>query len=82
MTQGWADLFRIIFRIFDDKQLETIHTETERQEWLGTTCSHALRSVIEVTHQAWALANAFKHFTTSPLNMHNLYIYICACVFF
>eukprot|EP00047_Mylnosiga_fluctuans_P017395 m.61019 g.61019 ORF g.61019 m.61019 type:complete len:1672 (-) comp7058_c0_seq2:541-5556(-) len=55
LESWWTDLFKIIFRIFDDKQLETFQLEQERHEWLGTTCSHALRSVVEVTHQYFAM---------------------------
>ena len=44
-------MFRIIFRLFEEKQLHTIALEQDRQDWLGTTCSHALRSVTDVLSQ-------------------------------
>ena len=49
--QWWVDLFRVIFRIFDDKKLQTMPGEQERAAWLSITCSHALRSIVDVVTQ-------------------------------
>ena len=46
--QWWKDLFAIIFRIFDDKKLQGMHTAQDRTTWMNTTCNHALRSVVDV----------------------------------
>eukprot|EP00053_Salpingoeca_punica_P019678 m.200806 g.200806 ORF g.200806 m.200806 type:complete len:1530 (-) comp17699_c1_seq2:138-4727(-) len=51
LPQWWKDLFRVVFRIFDDKKLQSMHNDQERAEWMNTTCNHALRSVIDVISQ-------------------------------
>jgi brefeldin A-inhibited guanine nucleotide-exchange protein len=51
LAQWWKDLFRVIFRIFDDKKLRDMASEQERVEWMSTTCTHALRSIIDVVSQ-------------------------------
>nr|NVI78048.1 Sec71 ortholog [Cucujiformia] len=35
----WKDLFKILFRIFDNMKLPEQHTE--KNEWMTTTCNHA-----------------------------------------
>lgn len=45
----WLDLFRIISRIFDSMKLSDL--ETERTEWMTTTCNHALYSLVDVFTQ-------------------------------
>ena len=47
----WKDLFQVIFRIFDDKKLQSIVSEQEKSEWLNSTCTGALRFVIDVLTQ-------------------------------
>ena len=45
----WMDLFRIISRIFDSMKLSDL--QTERTEWMTTTCNHALYSLVDVFTQ-------------------------------
>ncbi|XP_030068916.1 brefeldin A-inhibited guanine nucleotide-exchange protein 2 isoform X1 [Microcaecilia unicolor] len=45
----WQDLFRIVFRIFDNMKLP--EQQTEKSEWMTTTCNHALYAICDVfTH--------------------------------
>ncbi|KAG7250258.1 hypothetical protein CRUP_034799, partial [Coryphaenoides rupestris] len=45
----WHDLFRIVFRIFDNMKLP--EQQTEKTEWMTTTCNHALYAICDVfTH--------------------------------
>ncbi|KAK6479298.1 brefeldin A-inhibited guanine nucleotide-exchange protein 2-like [Huso huso] len=45
----WEDLFRIVFRIFDNMKLP--EQQTEKTEWMTTTCNHALYAICDVfTH--------------------------------
>ncbi|KAI4886422.1 hypothetical protein NFI96_015350 [Prochilodus magdalenae] len=45
----WHDLFRIIFRIFDNMKLP--EQQTEKTEWMTTTCNHALYAICDVFTQ-------------------------------
>ncbi|KAJ8257565.1 hypothetical protein GJAV_G00187030 [Gymnothorax javanicus] len=45
----WHDLFRIIFRIFDNMKLP--EQQTEKTEWMTTTCNHALFAICDVFTQ-------------------------------
>ncbi|XP_068119264.1 brefeldin A-inhibited guanine nucleotide-exchange protein 2 [Hyperolius riggenbachi] len=45
----WHDLFRIIFRIFDNMKLP--EQQTEKSEWMTTTCNHALYAICDVFTQ-------------------------------
>lgn len=51
MKQWWKDIFNVLFRIFDNKKLQGMHTQQEKTEWLNTTCNHALRSIVDVVSQ-------------------------------
>eukprot|EP00730_Choanoeca_flexa_P014367 TRINITY_DN6260_c0_g1_i1.p1 TRINITY_DN6260_c0_g1~~TRINITY_DN6260_c0_g1_i1.p1 ORF type:complete len:1256 (+),score=488.56 TRINITY_DN6260_c0_g1_i1:453-3770(+) len=51
LAQWWTDLFRVVFRIFDDKKLAGMASAQEKSEWMSTTCTHALRSVVDVVSQ-------------------------------
>ena len=51
LKQWWKDIFNVIFRIFDDKKLQGMHSDQERIEWMDTTCDNALRSIIDVVSQ-------------------------------
>lgn len=51
LSEWWTDLFRIVFRIFDGKKLSNMSSEQEKIEWMSTTCTHALRSIIDVVSQ-------------------------------
>ena len=45
----WMDLFLIISRIFDSMKLGDV--QTDRAEWMTTTCNHALYSLVDVFTQ-------------------------------
>lgn len=45
----WKDLFQVLFRLFDDLKLPQNHME--KAEWMTTTCSHALFSIVDVMTQ-------------------------------
>eukprot|EP00118_Oscarella_pearsei_P005377 m.24672 g.24672 ORF g.24672 m.24672 type:complete len:1794 (+) comp28667_c0_seq1:116-5497(+) len=45
----WKDLFRIVFRIFDDMKLP--EQRQEKAEWMTTTCNHALYAIVDVFTQ-------------------------------
>uniref|UniRef100_W5K1R3 ARF guanine nucleotide exchange factor 1 n=1 Tax=Astyanax mexicanus TaxID=7994 RepID=W5K1R3_ASTMX len=45
----WQDLFRIVFRIFDNMKLP--EQQTEKAEWMTTTCNHALYAICDVFTQ-------------------------------
>ncbi|KAM6982997.1 brefeldin A-inhibited guanine nucleotide-exchange protein 2 [Tautogolabrus adspersus] len=45
----WHDLFRIVFRIFDNMKLP--EQQTEKTEWMTTTCNHALFAICDVFTQ-------------------------------
>ncbi|KAM9751790.1 LOW QUALITY PROTEIN: brefeldin A-inhibited guanine nucleotide-exchange protein 2 [Menidia menidia] len=45
----WHDLFRIVFRIFDNMKLP--EQQTEKFEWMTTTCNHALYAICDVFTQ-------------------------------
>ncbi|CAH1254723.1 ARFGEF1 [Branchiostoma lanceolatum] len=45
----WQDLFRIVFRIFDNMKLP--EQQPEKAEWMTTTCNHALYAISDVFTQ-------------------------------
>ncbi|XP_030624788.1 brefeldin A-inhibited guanine nucleotide-exchange protein 1 [Chanos chanos] len=45
----WQDLFQIVFRIFDNMKLP--EQQTEKAEWMTTTCNHALYAICDVFTQ-------------------------------
>ncbi|XP_035286349.1 brefeldin A-inhibited guanine nucleotide-exchange protein 1-like [Anguilla anguilla] len=51
----WQDLFRIIFRIFDNMKLP--EQQTEKAEWMTTTCNHALYAICDVFTQHFESLN-------------------------
>ncbi|KAJ8267917.1 hypothetical protein COCON_G00130890 [Conger conger] len=51
----WQDLFRIIFRIFDNMKLP--EQQTEKAEWMTTTCNHALFAICDVFTQHFESLN-------------------------
>lgn len=53
----WADLFKIIFRIFDSLKLPG--QQTEKSEWMTTTCNHALYSIVDVFTQYFDMLGSF-----------------------
>ncbi|XP_070194848.1 brefeldin A-inhibited guanine nucleotide-exchange protein 1-like isoform X2 [Littorina saxatilis] len=69
-THWWRDLFRIIFRIFDNMKLpEQIN---EKNEWMTTTCNHALYAIIDVFTQYYE--------TLNPILLDDLYQMLKWCV--
>uniref|UniRef100_A0AAR2KUH2 SEC7 domain-containing protein n=1 Tax=Pygocentrus nattereri TaxID=42514 RepID=A0AAR2KUH2_PYGNA len=51
----WQDLFRIVFRIFDNMKLP--EQRTEKAEWMTTTCNHALYAICDVFTQYFESLN-------------------------
>ncbi|XP_028309947.1 brefeldin A-inhibited guanine nucleotide-exchange protein 2 isoform X2 [Gouania willdenowi] len=51
----WHDLFRIVFRIFDNMKLP--EQQTEKTEWMTTTCNHALYAICDVFTQFYEPLN-------------------------
>ncbi|XP_041101817.1 brefeldin A-inhibited guanine nucleotide-exchange protein 1-like isoform X2 [Polyodon spathula] len=51
----WQDLFRIVFRIFDNMKLP--EKQTEKAEWMTTTCNHALYAICDVFTQYFEALN-------------------------
>ncbi|EDV23139.1 uncharacterized protein TRIADDRAFT_36208 [Trichoplax adhaerens] len=49
--QYWKDLFKIVFRIFDNMKLREQKTDIERAEWMTTTCNHTLYAICDVFTQ-------------------------------
>lgn len=45
----WRDLFNILFRIFDNMKLP--EHQVEKNEWMTTTCNHALYAIVDVFTQ-------------------------------
>ncbi|XP_065569507.1 brefeldin A-inhibited guanine nucleotide-exchange protein 1-like isoform X3 [Artemia franciscana] len=48
-SHWWQDLFQILFRIFDNMKLP--EQQTEKNEWMTTTCNHALYAMVDVVTQ-------------------------------
>ncbi|XP_054960832.1 brefeldin A-inhibited guanine nucleotide-exchange protein 2 isoform X3 [Pan paniscus] len=51
----WQDLFRIVFRIFDNMKLP--EQLSEKSEWMTTTCNHALYAICDVFTQFYEALN-------------------------
>ncbi|KAK7489018.1 hypothetical protein BaRGS_00019679, partial [Batillaria attramentaria] len=66
----WRDLFRIIFRIFDNMKLP--EQVNEKAEWMTTTCNHALYAIIDVFTQYYE--------TLNPILLDELYQMLKWCV--
>ncbi|CAF1374888.1 unnamed protein product [Adineta ricciae] len=45
----WRELFNVVFRIFDNMKLPD--SQTEKNEWMTTTCNHALYAIVDVFTQ-------------------------------
>ncbi|CAL1607164.1 unnamed protein product [Knipowitschia caucasica] len=69
-THWWHDLFRIVFRIFDNMKLP--EQQTEKTEWMTTTCNHAL----------YAICDIFTHFyeALSPILLQDIFTQLQWCV--
>lgn len=66
----WRDLFKILFRIFDNTKLPEHYTE--KAEWMTTTCNHALYAITDVFTQYFD--------TLGPLLLKDLYSQLQWCV--
>ncbi|XP_025110208.1 brefeldin A-inhibited guanine nucleotide-exchange protein 1-like isoform X2 [Pomacea canaliculata] len=66
----WRDLFRIIFRIFDNMKLP--EQMSEKAEWMTTTCNHALYAIVDVFSQYYEVLN--------PVLLDDLYQMLKWCV--
>ncbi|XP_050306443.1 brefeldin A-inhibited guanine nucleotide-exchange protein 1 [Anthonomus grandis grandis] len=66
----WKDLFKILFRIFDNMKLPEKHTE--KAEWMTTTCNHALYAIVDVFTQYFDILG--------PLLLEDLYAQLHWCV--
>lgn len=66
----WRDLFKILFRIFDNMKLPEL--QTEKAEWMTTTCNHALYAIVDVFSQFFD--------TLGPLLLKDLYSQLQWCV--
>lgn len=49
LAHWWRDIFRIVFRIFDNMKLPD--QMAEKMEWMMTTCNHALFAIVDVFSQ-------------------------------
>ncbi|XP_073947659.1 ADP ribosylation factor guanine nucleotide exchange factor Sec71 [Choristoneura fumiferana] len=52
----WRDLFNILFRIFDNMKLP--EHQLEKNEWMTTTCNHALYAIVDVFTQYFDVLGA------------------------
>ncbi|KAK4872850.1 hypothetical protein RN001_014879 [Aquatica leii] len=66
----WRDLFKILFRIFDNMKLPEQYTE--KAEWMTTTCNHALYAIVDVFTQYFDVLG--------PLLLEELYSQLHWCV--
>jgi brefeldin A-inhibited guanine nucleotide-exchange protein len=66
----WRDLFNILFRIFDNMKLPEL--QTEKAEWMTTTCNHALYAIVDVFTQYFDVLG--------PLLLKDLYNQLQWCV--
>lgn len=66
----WKDLFNILFRIFDNMKLPEV--QTEKAEWMTTTCNHALYAIVDVFTQYFDVFGSVL--------LQNLYIQLHWCV--
>ncbi|XP_065352555.1 brefeldin A-inhibited guanine nucleotide-exchange protein 1 [Cloeon dipterum] len=66
----WRDLFQVLFRIFDNMKLP--EQQTEKAEWMTTTCNHALYAIVDVFSQYFDVLG--------PLLLEDLYTQLIWCV--
>lgn len=69
-AEWWKELFNILFRIFDNMKLP--EHQSEKAEWMTTTCNHALYAIIDVFTQYFDILG--------PLLLSNLYTQLHWCV--
>ncbi|CAB3982629.1 brefeldin A-inhibited guanine nucleotide-exchange 1 isoform X1 [Paramuricea clavata] len=52
LQHWWRDVFKVVFRIFDNMKLPDRQIDwQEKSEWMTTTCNHALYAIIDVFTQ-------------------------------
>lgn len=66
----WKDLFKVLFRIFDNMKLP--EKQPEKAEWMTTTCNHALYAIVDVFTQYFDILG--------PLLLEELYSQLHWCV--
>lgn len=66
----WRDLFQIAFRIFDIMKLP--EQQSEKAEWMMTTCNHALYAIVDVFSQFFD--------TLQPVVLDDFYSQLAWCV--
>ncbi|KAJ8919644.1 hypothetical protein NQ315_006170 [Exocentrus adspersus] len=66
----WRDLFKVLFRIFDNMKLP--EKQPEKAEWMTTTCNHALYAIVDVFTQYFDVLG--------PLLLEELYSQLHWCV--
>ncbi|KAK8729377.1 hypothetical protein OTU49_008796 [Cherax quadricarinatus] len=80
-SHWWKDLFQIVFRIFDnmklpeqqtESQVELTEIQAEKNEWMTTTCNHALYAIVDVFTQYFEVL--------SPMLLEDLYTQLRWCV--
>ena len=66
LSHWWADLFQVVFRIFDNMKLPEQQNEVGvctfpisfkryKAEWMTTTCNHALYAIVDVFSQYYTM---------------------------
>ncbi|XP_071174022.1 brefeldin A-inhibited guanine nucleotide-exchange protein 1-like isoform X5 [Mytilus edulis] len=66
LSHWWADLFQVVFRIFDNMKLPeqqnevgvttcTVAHKRFKAEWMTTTCNHALYAIVDVFTQYYSV---------------------------
>ncbi|XP_046860801.1 brefeldin A-inhibited guanine nucleotide-exchange protein 2-like [Xenia sp. Carnegie-2017] len=52
LQHWWRDVFKVVFRIFDNMKLPDRQIDwQEKSEWMTTTCNHAQSAIIDVFTQ-------------------------------
>ncbi|KAI5720152.1 hypothetical protein M8J77_002655 [Diaphorina citri] len=69
-SHWWRDLFNVLFRIFDDTKLP--EHQSEKAEWMRTTCNFALYSIGNVFNQYFDILG--------PMLLRDFYVQIHWCV--
>ncbi|KAM7451901.1 Brefeldin A-inhibited guanine nucleotide-exchange protein 1 [Porites harrisoni] len=69
----WRDVFRVVFRIFDNMKLPDQQVDwSEKSEWMTTTCNHALYAVIDVFTQYFEVL--------SDVLLEDMFLHLLWCV--
>lgn len=69
----WRDVFRVVFRIFDNMKLPDQQVDwSEKSEWMTTTCNHALYAVVDVFTQYFEVL--------SDVLLEDMFLHLLWCV--